>query len=331
MITLSPETSQSPHALLKIRGRMISSAEFPHRLKNLSASLGIGSANIRTSTWPAAGGAAEQVRCGAGENAVYVLSTKVRYNPNWGGFSGLPRLLDKSKTKNSLTTTPADFIAPFLNLYREAQENIFISQTTQGQCLITLPENMPVGEGSGSKYRFNLHLERIVQPDSAGDPQPILMSGNQHSFVVSADFQQTVAGLLNEWMRGRKLAIGNYLESRLFSFEASGSDIDGDNPYTETILPYLAEIVTHPTPNLRAAEIHLQQIFMRNMKRLTSEGGTSSRNLLCIAGLDIDMTAFTGEEEHYFVPWQAYVTLGGKESGKEYFLAQDDLFMQLMQ
>lgn len=335
MTTLSPESSQSTHALFKIKGRMISYEDFPRRLNNLTASLGIGAATIRTSNIPVSiwsmGDGAEQMKRCQGENAVYVLSTKVRYNPSWGGCSGLPRLLDNNISKKSSDGTPAEFIAPFLRLYRFAQENIFLSQTLQGQCLITLPETLVAGGGEGSNCKMKLHLDRMVEPAQDGNLHPLLISGNLHTYEASAGFSRTVAVLTNDRLQGRKVSIGQYLVSALVSFDMVVDKIDSGNPYIETILPYINEIVTHQTPNLRAAEIHLQQMFIRDTARLAAECRRSSGNLLCIAGLDIDMTAFTGEEEHYFVPWQAYVTLSGKTRVKEYSLAQDELFVQLMQ
>lgn len=53
--------------------------------------------------------------------------------------------------------------------------------------------------------------------------------------------------------------------------------------------------------------------------------------MLCLAGLDIDMAAFLGHEEHYFVPWKAYLERIGEEREEEYALEQDDLFVRLMQ
>ncbi len=313
---------------------MIPSAEFPCRLRNLSASLGFGPVTIRTSGLPAADSSpddvAELVKNGGEDTAVFVLSTQVTYNPNWGSCCGLPRLLDHKKLKTSSGSTPADFIAPFLHLYRFAQENIFLSQTVQGQCLITVPETLLRQGGEDAGCKLNIHLERIVEPAKDGTLWPVMISGALHSFIVSPDFQQVFDPLIHDWRQGRKLAIGHYLGRELFSFEFVDSQVNNDSPYTETILPHLTEIVTHPTPNLRAAEIHLQQVFVRDTTRLAAEPRPISSKLLYLAGLDIDMTAFTGEEEHYFVPWQAYISQSGKTSGGT-SLAQDDLFVQLMQ
>lgn len=333
MKTFSPEPSQPTQALFKIRGRMMPFEEFTDRLKTLSASLGLGPVPICTSGLPAADSSvsgAEPLPRDEGNNAAYVLSTKVTYNPNWGVYCGLPRLLDHQKTKSSPVRTPADFIAPFLHLYRFAQENIFLSQTAQNQYLITLPEILFQKDEAGSGCKLIVHLERVVEQSKDGLLCPVMISGTLHSFAVSPDFHQFFAALTSDWAPGRKLSIGHYLASELFSFAGIENVVDNDSPYAATILPHLAEIVTHPTPNLRAAEIHLQQVFDRDTARLAAERRMSERNLLYIAGLDIDMTAFTGSEEHYFVPWQAYISQGGKASGGT-SLAQDDLFVRLMQ
>jgi len=231
MKTFSPESSQPTHALFKIRGRMMPFEEFTGRLKTLSASLGLGPVPICTSGLlfadPSVSGA-EQLQRDEGDNVAYVLSTKVTYNPNWGVSCGLPRLLEHKKTKSSPARTPADFIAPFLHLYRFTQENIFLSQTAQNPCLITLPEILLQHGEAGLDCKLIIHLERIVEPTKDGFFCPLMISGTLHSFVVSPAFQQSFAALTSDWAQGRKLSIGHYLGRELFSFAGVESAVDKD-------------------------------------------------------------------------------------------------------
>jgi hypothetical protein len=55
----------------------------------------------------------------------------------------------------------------------------------------------------------------------------------------------------------RSIPIGRYLSSDLFSFADIEQSVAQDSPFRPTLLPHLRRIVTHRTPNLRAAEIHL--------------------------------------------------------------------------
>jgi len=62
----------------------------------------------------------------------------------------------------------------------------------------------------------------------------------------------------------------------------------------------------------------------------TATGSDDLRNLLCVAGLDIDMKGFRGRTERYFVPWQACWKRHGYCCGNIYPLLQNELYVALM-
>jgi hypothetical protein len=200
-----------------------------------------------------------------------------------------------------------------------------------GQHLVTLPETL-LGKGLNLPGgTLQVHLDRIAEANGSGDRQPLMTAGSLHTFAVSKAFRQSLAGLKDDWQLGRKLPIGKYLGRELFSFIDPEKAVESSSPFASTLLPHLAEIVTHQTPNLLAAEIHLQAEFRRGIAALSSTDRSSFGKLLCVAGLDIDMTAFTRHGDHYFVPWRAYNVVGGECAGEECSLCQDDLFVKLMQ
>jgi hypothetical protein len=337
----SGDGSQPLEPFLKIKGRMIPYEEFTARLKNYCASLGFGHEEVAAAGHPleicsAPPGSmtrviAAQLEQGPEHDAVIIFSTRVAYNPNWGGYRGLPRLLVHESAEAAPKATPADFIAPFLHRYRAAQEHIFLSQTELGQYLITLPESL-LGEGRNLPGgTLKVHLDRIAKANGSGAPQPLMTSDSLHTYAVSEAFRRSLAGLRDDWKRGRKLPIGTYLGRELFSFVDAEKAVESGSPFALTLLPHLAEIVTHQTPNLLAAEIHLREEFRRGIATLSSTGRGRVGKLLCVAGLDIDMTAFTRHGDHYFVPWQAYNAAGDEGGGAECSLGQDDLFVSLMQ
>ena len=335
MDTTTTVTSQPTEASFMVRGRMFPYEEFTCRLKNLCAFLGFGPVTVHLTSLPVAdhslGSALGEMGAEGSDCAVCVVSTKVQYNPNWGVYNGHPRHAQRQADDPPAHHTPADFIAPFLHLYRFAQENIFISQTFHDQWQITVPETLLHGGLDGSGHKIRIHLDHILTPTEDGQFCPVAVCGSHHSFALAESAKRTFAALTGEWAYGRKLSIGPYLGRELFSFEWADSTGDGDSPYASTILPHIAEIVTHPTPNLRAAEIHLQEIFSRTVTQLDIECRKHKLNLLYVAGLEIERADFGDEEQHYFVPWQAYIAEGGKSTGKRYLLAQDDLFVQLKQ
>ncbi len=333
--------SHCPEPFLKIKGRMIPYEEFTVRLKNYCASLGFGQEEIAAAGHPleirsAPPGSMSQVITdqllqGPDHDSVIIFTTRVAYNPSWGGYRGLPRLLVQEKVETAPKSTPADFIAPFLHRYRTAQEHIFLSRTESGQYLITLPQTL-LGEGRNLPAgTLQVHLDRIAESNASGGPQPLMVTDSLHTYAASAAFRLSLAGLKDDWKRGRTLSIGRYLGRGLFSFVDPEKAGESSSHVALTLLPHLAEIVTHQTPNLIAAEIHLQEEFRRGIAALASTGRGKFGKLLCIAGLDIDMTAFTRHGDHYFVPWRAYSAVGDEGGETACSLGQDDLFMRLMQ
>lgn len=330
MNTFMPELTESAAASFKIRGRMVSYDEFIERLKGFCTSLGFGPMTIHMPSPSVAASSNDSLDQSEGKDEVVVVSTSVAYNPSWGVLGGMPHLFHQKKDDGMHEETPADFIAPFLLCYSYAQESIHLSLSAEGQCLITLPKSI-VREGVAcAAGKLRIHLERIVEADTSGALLPVMTSGTQQTFVVTGILSRSVADVMKGWQPGRNMAIGQYLKG-LFSFEFTEQMTASNSPYVTTILPHLAEIVTHSTPNLWAAQRHLLGIFARDMARLAEEHKASSGKLMYITGLDIDMTAFTGEEEHYFVPCQAYITDSGDSPGHDYLLVQDDLFGRLRQ
>lgn len=97
-------------------------------------------------------------------------------------------------------------------------------------------------------------------------------------------------------------------------------DRDGQCP-----APFIAPFL----PNLRAAETHLRQEFSRAITTFVAERRAGSGNMLCLAGLHIDMSEFREHGEHYFVPWKAYLDTTGANFGEKHTLGQDELFVRL--
>lgn len=117
----------------------------------------------------------------------------------------------------------------------------------------------------------------------------------------------------------------------MFSFAEILQAVDLSSPFRPTLLPHLRQIVTHRTPNIRAAEIHLHQELSRTVATFTADRRAVLGSMLCLAGLDIDMSAFRRHEEHYFVPWKACLETIGEDFVGKITLEQDELFARLVQ
>ena len=305
--------------------------DFSTRLQNMCNSLGFENVKIPESC---SFGALETLpdpdQTFSERDAVIVLSCKVQYNPNWGGFCGHPQLLARTQAAKD-ESSPAGFLAPFLQLYKLAQEQIYLTETKQGQHRITLPKNLLKCDEEQIGSKLTIALDKVAEPDENGAITPVSISGGRLSFTLSTKLRQALDAQNYDWKPGRSMPIGRFLGSDMFFFTGIEQTIDKNNPFYSTLFPHLRQLVTHQTPHLRAAEIHLRQEFNRAIEVLTAKRQAISPNLLCLAGLDIDMAPLAGHGEKYFVPWKAYLERVNGNGSERCSLDQDDLFERLIQ
>ena len=87
-------------------------------------------------------------------------------------------------------------------------------------------------------------------------------------------------------------------------------------------------IVTSREPMLSAAEVNVQIEFDRSYRDIVKEPEYHGRNLIYIAGLNIDYSPEEGQlfSKTQFVPWAAYVQ---RADGTHEVLEQDELYARL--
>ncbi len=305
--------------------------EFSSRLQRMCKTLGFENAAIPESgNFDTLDNLSNVVQNCSDQDAVILLSCKVHYNPNWGGFCGHPQLLNPIKA-NKDELCPTEFLAPFLKLYTSAKREIYLTETIQGEHLITLPKDVLENDETTEETALCIALDKVAEADKNGSIVPFSTSGSTFSYKISAQLRKTLDDQNYSWNPGRRKPIGQHLRGDMFFFASVGQDVDQNNPFHATLSPYLNQIVSYPTPHLRAAKIHLQQEFTRLIALLTAERPSTFPKLLCLAGLDIDMTPFAGHGKKYFVPWTAYLETVDDNGSEGCSLNQDDLFGQLIQ
>ncbi|GAB6190452.1 hypothetical protein JCM39068_02010 [Desulfocastanea catecholica] len=329
---------------------MISSREFLPRLKNFCLSLGFRKPILLT-PGPSA---ALDMHCDGhgdsifvakddvcpGKDSVTLLATRVAYNPNWGVYGGLPRPLIHETSDCRTEGTIASFIAPFLAQYQFAQNHIYLACHATDQYLVTLPADLINRGQENTGQKLKILLDKMVDLDEKGGYVPHSVSDSLVSFRLSAQFADLLRHNNFPGSTAKKQRIGRFLTPDLFVFagsrQANGRDGNsgrngGTSTFVETLQPVINHIITDAHPQLLAAMIHLQSEFSQavdEMQHCSRE--KHSENLLCIAGLDIDLGSFGGRGKRYFVPWAACVHRAGTDDALTHQLEQDDLFVALM-
>lgn len=344
--SISPSISYGTLPSCNIKGRLIPYGEFLPRLKNYCLSLGFKKPIVMLPEPSAAldtmfVDSPESFLAGknttwSGNDSVIILSIRVPYEPSWGVYSGLPRPLIHERTNHRTEGTIANFIAPYLAQYHFAQKHIYLACKEADQYLITLPSGLiNIGTESDGK-KLKIRLDKIVEPDENGHFTPLFVSESFVSFQLSEQFLHFLSDNHFSRKAGKVQRINKFLTAELFDFEdvrqSNGSD-RSESTFVETLLPVMNRIVTNTNPQLLAAIIHLQSEFTQAVGDilLRTKGKRDSGNLLCVAGLDIDVGAFRGRGKRYFVPWAAYWQQGGIQHDDTINqLEQDDLFVALM-
>lgn len=324
----------------KIRGRLMPAYKFFPCLKKLCLSLGFNNPIIEKSGKLALptdmnpidislNPLAEPPGRVDGRDHIIILSTMIPYQQNWGGYSGLPGQHCREKNGADLDETPSDFILPYLQQYQFAQTHIHLGCDSTGRFVVTLPDFLVRRKESNDSKNLIVIIEKIAELNIQGRFEPLTDSGSLVTFAIAPQFRQAMEKNF-PWQPGLFSPIGEHLGPDLFCFVQPSAPAHSPSPFSAMLLPMMAWIVAHRTPHLAATLVHLQTNFLRECETLSATGPDDLRNLLCVAGLDIDMKGFRGRKERFFVPWQACWKRHGYCYGDIYPLLQDNLFVALM-
>lgn len=318
----------------KIRGRLIPAYDFLPRLKKLCFSLGFNDPVV-TRSGETAKNMADHLAPGSRgpddgkdeHDHIAILAATIPYEQNWGAYIGLPGQQIRLSSGTGMPATPADFIAPYIRQYRFAQEHIRLGCDSAGRPVIIVPDFLVSGKDTTAGVGLQVNVARIAQPGETSQRT----SSTARSLVtltLAAHFRQTLKDKNFSWQSGIFSPIGEHLTPELFSF--TGESWITDSPAFPEVAAMMPWIVAHKTPHLAATLVHLQTGFSGVCETFAATGPEDLRNLICVAGLEIDMQGFRGRKERYFVPWQACWKRHGYCYGNIYPLLQDDLFVALM-
>jgi len=177
-----------------------------------------------------------------------------------------------------------------------------------------------------------LNLENIVKPNSDGKIEPIAAISTSQTYEVSEKFRKKIDATGYVWKEGDGEKIGAHLSSDLFYFREDFHEQDESILLEKNLIEFMPTIVTSPAPPLRAAKVNIQLEFASTMESIRRGTEYAGKNLLYIAGLNIDISE---HEEYpattYFVPWAAYIQLkDGTPAEYAHPVEQDRLFELVM-
>lgn len=267
-----------------------------------------------------------------GEDSVIVQASHVGYNPKTGIYGTYLRPRMSEKTISVSCGKLSHVITPYLEQYHFARDRIFLSQSKSGRSLITAKNAFIDFFTHPVKNGLVLRLQNIAKIHEDGCVRPIGASSTMQSFEVSRAFKKRMDLVGYEWKSGNGECIGDYLTDDLFFFREDFHETDDSLFLEKNIIDFMPRIVTSRNPLLHAAKINIQHEFARAVESIRRGREYDGKNLLYIAGLNIDISEYDGfPPTTYFVPWAAHIQLRINPNG-DFMLPveQEALYNMLM-
>lgn len=259
-----------------------------------------------------------------GKDLVIIQASHVGYEPQSQLFGRYRRLQTEDQHFSANCGKIHATLEWYLEEYEFAQENILI-QLVDGQHLITIDKQLIEQDYEEGLF---LNLEELIKHDEMGKlvkPEKILSTSRV--YPASSGLVEYLAEEECKWSEKIAKPIGKCLQPSMFEFKRNESTF---NRMLENLHEYLPWVVTSGNPMLSAAEINVQIEFDRSYRSIVREESYHGKNLIYIAGLNIDYSPLSGQ--HFplseFVPWAAYIQ---DENGKHIILEQDELYEALME
>ena len=267
-----------------------------------------------------------------GEDLMILQASHVGYDPDSGIYGKYNRPQMMGQCLSDSCGKLIHVITPYLEQYHFARDRIFLHKNDDETCLITIKNSFidfgshPVTQG------LVLRLNNIVDEDNMGVIRPFRSASNTQTYRVSEAFKQRLAKRQYTWTSGAGKSIGDLLTADLFFFREDFHETDDFILLERNLIEFMPDIVSAQHPPLRAAKINIQLEFARVVESIRRCDEYKGKNLLYIAGLNIDIS----EKEdlpvmNYFVPWAAHVQLKNG-TPEEYIhpIEQDNLYAKLM-
>lgn len=212
----------------------------------------------------------------------------------------------------------------YSNEYQFASDNILLQRTEAGDFFVTIDKQLLSQQYDEGLF---VKLKDIIELDETTGSltRSVRVLSTSKTFRASKDFKAYMSEQGYSWPDSPE-PIGKHLKPSLFEYKRN---IEEAGQVEQNLYPFIPWIVTSNEPMLSAAEINIQVEFDRAYRSIVREESYQGRNLIYIAGLNID---YSPDDEHSFaliqcVPWAAYVQ---RANGDHRILEQDELYERLM-
>ncbi|MGP0058364.1 MAG: hypothetical protein ACLPID_03640 [Beijerinckiaceae bacterium] len=255
-----------------------------------------------------------------GEDLIIIQASHVGYDPLRGRFG----VYERQRTADRGFGDNCGKICGILHWYQKeyayACQNIVCGAIEDRPAVFIdnhlLTEARPEG--------LFLYLDRLIAGDRGA---PLKVLSTSKAFPAAAKLVQLLPP--DVWSHGRT-PIADRLSSEMFFFRRDPLESpEGHDLLEAALAPVMPTLVTSSRPALDAARYHTQVEFDRTYRSIKGAPEYKGKNLLFIAGLNIDVSPPPGMPFPLtkFVPWAAFAQL---RDGTTLLLEQDALVEVLL-
>jgi hypothetical protein len=257
------------------------------------------------------------------KDIVLVQASHVGYEPETGEFGTYRRLHTEDAHLSCSCGKIGRIIEWYAREYEYASENVRLLRH-EGR-LAVLIDYMLIARQR--KEGLFLHASRLVAGAEHGQPRPAATRSTGHIFLAA---EELIARLgEGAWPTEGSAAIGKRLAAEDFYFKHKSDSPDPFQDQLESnLITPMPWILSSKHPLLTAACANTLAEFERTYRSLVQAPAMQGRNLVFLAGLNIDISPLPGDEfpQTKFVPWAAFVQ---RADGHREILEQDQLFERL--
>ncbi|MEE9352647.1 MAG: hypothetical protein V3U78_10330 [Thiotrichaceae bacterium] len=257
-----------------------------------------------------------------GKDLAIFQASHVGYDAETGHFGEYRRLQTVDSHMSSNCGKVHSVLDWYQSEYMFASENTLL-QLVDNKHYITIDNQL-----LEQKYEDGLFLDLdllIQSPKEGQATTPDKILSTSKVFRASNELIAFLKEGSFIWTKDQPKSFGRFLKPDLFTFKHARKKKDHMENNLHRHMPW---IVTSREPMLSAAEVNVQIEFDRSYRDIVKEPEYHGRNLIYIAGLNIDYSPEEGQlfSKTQFVPWAAYVQ---RADGTHEVLEQDELYARL--
>lgn len=258
-----------------------------------------------------------------GRDMAIIQASHVGYDPASKSFGTYRRLQMEGHTPTPTCGKICGINAWYEQEYRFAQENITFCRFNGKDAVIIDSQYLNLEREEGLMPR----LEMLRDETRGSITTPLHVFSTSKAYLVNPELRRRLPDSF--WQEGVKHPIGDELKADLFYYKRNITTQTEDKNHMEaSLILYMPQIVTSPSPPLAAAQVNTQIEFDRAYRTIAKDPNYQGKNLCFIAGLHIDISPNVGQifPLTKFIPWAAYIQT---QDGRQLILEQEELMTAL--